>query len=53
MEENNNLEAINSLSSDLTTREKITRARLEVEGAGEQNAKTSIYNKKGLTITNE
>ena len=35
------------------TREKITRARLEVEGAGEQNAKTSIYNKKGLTITNE
>ena len=35
------------------TREKITRARLEAEGAGEQNAKTSIYNKKGLTITNE
>ena len=35
------------------TREKITRARLEVEGAGDQNAKTSIYNKKGLTITDE
>ena len=35
------------------TREKITRARLEAEGAGDQNAKTSIYNKKGLTITNE
>ena len=35
------------------TREKITRARLEAEGAGDQNAKTSIYNKKGLTITDE
>ena len=35
------------------TREKITRARLEAEGAGDQNTKTSIYNKKGLTITNE
>jgi hypothetical protein len=35
------------------TREKITRARLEAEGAGEQNAKTSIFNKKALTITDE
>ena len=35
------------------TREKITRARLEAEGAGDQNTKTSIYNKKGLTITDE
>ena len=30
------------------TRSTITRARLEVEGAGEQNVKTSIYNKKAL-----
>ncbi len=35
------------------TREKITRARLEAEGAGDQNVKTSIYNKKALTITDE
>ena len=35
------------------TREKITRARLEAEGAGDQNAKTSIYNRKALTITDE
>lgn len=30
------------------TRSRITRARLEAEGAGEQNTKTSIYNKKAL-----
>ena len=30
------------------TRSRITRARLEAEGAGEQNVKTSIYNKKAL-----
>ena len=30
------------------TRSRITRARLETEGAGEANAKTSIYNKKAL-----
>jgi len=35
------------------TREKITRARLEAEGAGDQNAKTSIFNRKALTITDE
>ena len=35
------------------TRERITRARLEAEGAGEQNAKTSIYNKKALMIKDE
>ena len=34
-------------------REKITRARLEDEGAGDQNVKTSIYNKKELTIFGE
>ena len=30
------------------TRSTITRARLEAEGAGNQNVKTSIYNKKAL-----
>ena len=30
------------------TRSRITRARLETEGAGEANTKTSIYNKKAL-----
>ena len=30
------------------TRSRITRARLETEGAGDANAKTSIYNKKAL-----
>ena len=35
------------------TRESITRARLEAEGAGDQNAKTSIYNKKALMIKDE
>ena len=30
------------------TRSRITRARLEDEGQGEQNVKTSIYNKKAL-----
>ena len=35
------------------TRSRITRARLEAEGAGEQNVKTSIYNKKALMIKDE
>ena len=35
------------------TRGSITRARLEAEGAGDQNAKTSIYNKKALMIKDE
>jgi len=35
------------------TREKIARARLLSEGAGDQNLTTSIFNKKGLTITDE
>ena len=35
------------------TRGRITRARLEAEGAGDQNAKTSIYNKKALMIKDE
>ena len=30
------------------TRSRITRARLETEGAGDANAKTSIYNKKAV-----
>ena len=35
------------------TRERITRARLEAEGAGDQNVKTSIYNRTALTIKDE
>jgi len=35
------------------TRSRITRARLESEGAGEQNVKTSIYNKKALIRKDE
>ena len=35
------------------TRGRITRARLLSEGAGDQNAKTSIYNKKALMIKDE
>ena len=35
------------------TRSRITRARLEDEGQGEQNVKTSIYNKKALMRQNQ
>ena len=35
------------------TRERITRARLEAEGSGDQNVKTSIYNRTALTIKDE
>jgi hypothetical protein len=35
------------------TRSRITRARLEDEGQGEQNVKTSIYNKKALMRKNQ
>ncbi len=35
------------------TRSRITRARLEDEGQGEQNVKTSIYNKKSLMRKNQ
>ena len=46
--ENNKNDKILNLIYKFPTRSRITRARLEDEGQGEQNVKTSIYNKKGL-----
>ena len=46
--ENNKNDKILNLIYKFPTRSRITRARLEDEGQGEQNLKTSIYNKKGL-----
>ena len=47
-QENKYNDKVLNLIYKFPTRSTITRARLEVEGAGEQNVKTSIYNKKGL-----
>jgi len=47
-EENTKNDKILNLIYKYPTRSRITRARLEDEGQGEQNVKTSIYNKKGL-----
>ena len=41
-------EKILNLIYKYPTRSRVTRARLEAEGADEQNVKTSIYNKKAL-----
>ena len=46
--ENTKNDKILNLIYKFPTRSRITRARLENEGQGEQNVKTSIYNKKGL-----
>jgi hypothetical protein len=46
--ENTKNDKILNLIYKFPTRSRITRARLEDEGQGEQNVKTSIYNKKGL-----
>ena len=46
--ENNKNDKILNLIYKFPTRSRVTRARLEDEGQGEQNVKTSIYNKKGL-----
>ena len=51
-EEKYNQEILN-LIYKFPTRGRITRARLLAEGAGDQNAKTSIYNKKALMIKDE
>ena len=48
-QENKFNDKILNLIYKFPTRSRITRARLEDEGQGEQNVKTSIYNKKGLT----
>ena len=47
-QENKKNDKILNLIYKFPTRSRITRARLEDEGQGEQNVKTSIYNKKGL-----
>ena len=44
--ENTKNDKILNLIYKYPTRSRITRARLEDEGQGEQNVKTSIYNKK-------
>ena len=46
--ENTKNDKILNLIYKFPTRSRITRAKLEDEGQGEQNVKTSIYNKKGL-----
>ena len=52
-QENKYNDKVLNLIYKFPTRSTITRARLEVEGAGEQNVKTSIYNKKGLMRKNQ
>ena len=47
-QENKYNDKILNLIYKFPTRSRITRARLDDEGQGEQNVKTSIYNKKGL-----
>jgi len=52
-QENKYNDKILNLIYKFPTRSRITRARLEDEGQGEQNVKTSIYNKKGLMRKNQ
>ena len=52
-QENKYNDKVLNLIYKFPTRSTITRARLEVEGAGEQNVKTSIYNKKCLIRKNQ
>jgi hypothetical protein len=47
-QENKYNDKVLNLIYKFPTRSRITRARLEDEGQGEQNVKTSIYNKKSL-----
>ena len=44
---------VQNLIYKFPTRSRITRAKYEFQGAGEQNNKTSIYNKKANTIWDE
>ena len=46
-------DVVKNLIYKFPTRGRITRARYEAQGAGEQNVKTSIYNKKANTIKDE
>ena len=52
-QENKYNDKVLNLIYKFPTRSRITRARLEDEGQGEQNLKTSIYNKKGLMRQNQ
>ena len=47
-QENKFNDKILNLIYKFPTRSRITRAKLEDEGAGNQNVKTSIYNKKAV-----
>jgi len=51
--ENTKNDKILNLIYKFPTRSRITRARLEDEGQGDQNVKTSIYNKKALMRQNQ
>ena len=57
VEDDNSDENLNDVVKNLLykfpTRGRITRARYEMQGAGEQNVKTSIYNKKANMIKDE
>ena len=46
-------DVVKNLLYKFPTRGRITRARYEMQGAGDQNVKTSIYNKKANTIKDE
>ena len=52
-QENKFNDKILNLIYKFPTRSRITRAKLEDEGQGEQNVKTSIYNKKALMRKNQ
>ena len=52
-QENKFNDKILNLIYKFPTRSRITRARLENEGQGEQNVKTSIYNKKAVMRQNQ
>ena len=52
-QENTKNDKILNLIYKFPTRSRITRARLEDEGQGDQNVKTSIYNKKALMRQNQ
>ena len=52
-QENKFNDKILNLIYKFPTRSRITRAKREDEGQGEQNVKTSIYNKKALMRKNQ
>ena len=52
-QENKYNDRVLNLIYKFPTRSRITRARLDYEGQGEQNVKTSIYNKKAIMRQNQ